>query len=81
MGVRVRVPAYRADLVGDMSEDLRPSVSVGIKLASIAAHIEEFNQGEGATENLIAATSLVNDPEVQAYFDVLRPFALLPVKR
>lgn len=62
-------------------QDLRPPVSVAVKLASIAAHVEEFNGGEGHTADLIAATSLCSDPEVVAYLALLRPLALLPVPR
>lgn len=64
-----------------MSDKLQPSVSVAIKLASIAVHVEEFNQGGGHAVDIQVATALCSDPEVVAYLDLLRPLALLPVKR
>ncbi len=60
---------------------LAPSVSVGIKLASIAVHTDEMLSDGGHAFDAEAIRTLLADPEVVAYLDVLRPLALLPVKR
>lgn len=65
-----------------MADDLRPSVSVGIKLASLAVHADELLSPTGSFEfDGPPIRSMLGDPEVVAYFDLLRPLALLPVKR
>lgn len=61
--------------------DLQPSVSVGIKLASLAVHAEELLGPDGHVFDRAAIESLLSDAEVVAYLDVLRPLALLPEKR
>lgn len=65
---------------------IQPSVSVGIKLASLAVHADEMIEtGITAPGNALfdlqALQSLLVDPEVQAYLETLRPLALLPEKR
>lgn len=62
--------------------DLQPSVTVGIKLASIAVHADELLSPGGSVEfDGNAIRGLLADPEVVAYLDTLRPLALLPEKR
>ena len=62
--------------------DLQPSVSVGIKLASLAVHADELLSPGGSVEfDGAAIRGLLNDPEVKVYIETLRPLALLPVKR
>lgn len=61
--------------------DLQPSVSVGIKLASIAVHTDELLSPAGHQLDVDAIKGLLSDPEVVAYLETLRPLALLPVKR
>lgn len=62
--------------------DLQPSVSVGIKLASLAVHADELLEGGAGGEfDAQAIKSLLVDPEVQAFLETLRPLALLPEKR
>lgn len=60
---------------------LQPSVSVGIKLASIAVHADEMLAPGGSSFDAEAIKGLLTDAEVIAYLDLLRPLALLPVKR
>jgi hypothetical protein len=62
--------------------DLTPSVSQGIKLASIAVHADELLSPGGSVEfDGTAIRGLLCDPEVRAYLDALRPLALLPEPR
>lgn len=64
------------------SPDFQPSVSVGIKLASLAVHADELLSPGGSAEfDGTAIKTLLADSEVVAYLDLLRPFALLPMKR
>lgn len=64
-----------------MPAELQPSVSVGIKLASLAVHAEELLAPGGHGFDRVAIEGLLQDPEVVAYLDLLRPLALLPEKR
>lgn len=61
--------------------DLQPSVSVGVKLASLAVHADELLSPGGHALDAEAIRGLLDDAEVVAYLDKLRPLALLPVKR
>jgi hypothetical protein len=62
--------------------DFQPSVSVGIKLASLAVHADELlSQGGNVEFDGTAIRGILNDPEVVAYIESLRPYALLPEKR
>ena len=60
---------------------IAPSVSVAIKLASIAVHADEATSPGAHALDVEAIRGLLADPEVVAYLDLLRPLALLPVKR
>lgn len=62
--------------------DLQPSVSVGIKLASLAVHAEEMLAPGGSVAfDGAAINGILADPEVRDYIETLRPLALLPEKR
>lgn len=63
------------------ASNLTPSISVGIKLASIAVHADEATSGAGHPLDVAAIRGLLTDPEVVAYLAVLSEMALLPVKR
>lgn len=63
-------------------KDIRPSGTAAIKLASIAVHADELLSEGGSIEfDGGAIRTLLADPEVVAYLDLLRPLALLPEKR
>lgn len=64
-----------------MSGIPEPSTGVAIKLASIAAHVREAGGEDGHAFDVLAAQSLLNDPEVVEYLDVLDKLALLPRAR
>lgn len=66
---------------GGVSDGLQPSASVGIKLASLAVHANEMLSSGGHAFDAETIRSLLRDPEIVAYLDVLRPLALLPVER
>lgn len=60
---------------------MTPSISVGIKLASIAVHADEATAPGAHELDVAAIRGLLADPEVVAYLAVLADMALLPVKR
>jgi hypothetical protein len=58
-----------------------PSVSVLVKLGSIARHLEEMTGPGGHHFDVAAVTSLLADPEVKAWMAEADALALLPVSR
>ena len=60
---------------------LVPTASVGIKLACIAVHADEVTSPGAHPFDADAIRGLLDDPEIVAYLEKLRPLALLPVKR
>lgn len=64
-----------------MSERIEPSVSVAVKLASLAVHAQEMLSSGGHHFDQVAIEGLLSDPEIVAYLALLRGMALLPVVR
>lgn len=58
-----------------------PEVSLLIKLGSIAVHVEEFLSPYGHQFDKVALESLLNDPEVKEWIEVMTSRAYLPLKR
>lgn len=64
-----------------MSDKLKPNPALLIKLGSIIVHFDEF-LGPGSHElDLMAARSLMSDPEVKQWLEDMTKDAFLPVKR
>lgn len=62
--------------------ELRPSLAVGLKLASLAVHADELLSAGGSVEfDGAAIRGLLADPDVAAYLALLEPHALLPKRR
>jgi hypothetical protein len=57
------------------------SVSLLVKLASIAVHLEEARSAKGHHFDWTTIDSLLADPEVRAFLDAPENAALLPLKR
>lgn len=55
-------------------------MSLQIKLASLAVHVEEGTSGDGHGLDVAAAQGVLNDPEVKAWLDSFDS-VLLPRKR
>ena len=64
-----------------MSDPLKPSVSLLVKLGSLIVHLEESQSANGHTFDKVAAEGLQNDPEVQQWLIAMTKMAMLPVKR
>jgi len=64
-----------------MSDPLRPSASVLVKLGSIAVHAEEMLGPNGHHFDVGTLQTMLNDPELDAWRDEMSALALLPVKR
>jgi len=62
-----------------MSDVLKPSVGLLVKIGSIAVHIEEFFSPHGHPYDKVAAEQLLNDPEVKEWISQMG--AMLPRKR
>ncbi len=56
------------------------SVTLTIKLASIAVHLDEMLSADGHDFDRLTIRSLLDDAEVSAWLDRIDP-VLLPVKR
>lgn len=64
-----------------MSDPLKPSVGLLIKLGSIIVHQEELASPNGHQFDKVALDSVRNDPEVIEWFSQMNKKAFLPVKR
>lgn len=65
-----------------MSDPLKPSPTLLIKLGSIIVHMEELHSPKGNVEfDLPALNTVRNDPEVVEWFKAMNKMAMLPVKR
>lgn len=64
-----------------MSDPLKPSLPLLIKLGSLIVHHEEAHSPTGHPFDLNAIKSLADDPEVRAWFEAMNKMAMLPVKR
>ena len=60
-------------------EPLKPSISLLVKLGSIAVHVEEFFSPHGHPYDKVAAEQLLNDPEVKEW--IVAMSAMMPRKR
>lgn len=58
-----------------------PSLSILIKLGSIAVHTDEMLSASGHAFDLAVLESLLKDPEITAWVEEMTKLALLPVKR
>lgn len=60
-----------------------PTVSLLVKLGSIAVHVEEMMSAQyrGDDAALERAALLLNDPEVREWLKTMAKMAMLPVKR
>jgi hypothetical protein len=64
-----------------MSNFLAPSVSLIVKLGSIAVHAEEFLSNDGHEFDRVALTSLLCDVEIRNWLALGDAMAMLPKKR
>lgn len=64
-----------------MSEPLKPSVQLLVKIGSLVVHLEEAQSAKGHYVDQVAMEQLQNDPEVRHWFSAMTKLALLPVKR
>ena len=67
-----------------MIDPLKPSVTVLVKLGSLAVHIDEFLDPaaiRGHEHDKAAMQTIMTDPEVLAWLGEMRKLAFLPVKR
>ena len=65
-----------------MSDPLKPSAKLLIKLGSIVVHYEEMLSAKGNIGfDKPAIDTLTNDPEVREWFAAMNKMAFLPVKR
>lgn len=64
-----------------MSDPLKPSPTLLIKLGSMVVHYEEMLSRKGHEFDKHALDTLVNDEEVKAWFSAMNKMAFLPVKR
>lgn len=64
-----------------MSDPLKPSASLLIKLGSLVVHYEEMLSNKGHDFDKHAINTLNDDEEVRAWFAAMNKMAFLPVKR
>ena len=64
-----------------MSDPLKPSPSVLVKLGSLAIHAEEMMSPSGHRFDKIALEGLLRDPEVREWLAEMDKLAFLPKKR
>jgi hypothetical protein len=72
--------------VDNPTDPMKPSVTLLVKLGSIAIHADELtddtpNAARGHKEDAATIKSLLSDPEVFAWMHKMRNMAFLPVKR
>ena len=60
---------------------LKPSASLLIKLGSIIVHQQEKSSPNGHIVDDYALNTLIEDPEVIEWFELMNDMAFLPVKR
>ncbi len=66
---------------GKIPGQLRPTLSLLVKLGSIARHVEEATGPAPSPLDLQAAATLARDPEVTAWLTKADRHALLPLPR
>lgn len=59
----------------------RPSVSVLVKLGSIAVHVDEMLSPDGHSFDRTALEQLLIDPDVKAWLESMDKLAMIPKKR
>ena len=64
-----------------MSDPLKPSVSLLVKLGSIVVHAEEMLSPDGHAFDRTAIQSGLQDAELQEWIAAMTKMAMLPVKR
>jgi len=64
-----------------MSDPLKPSVALLVKLGSIAVHVEEMMSPKGHQFDRVALQTLLNDAEVVEWRKAMDKMAMLPVMR
>lgn len=64
-----------------MSDPLKPSPSLLIKLGSVIVHQEEKASSKGHWMDQHALDTVRNDPEVIEWLDQMTKLAFLPIKR
>lgn len=64
-----------------MSDPFKPSISLLVKLGSIAVHVEELLSTKGHDFDKRALDSLLTDPEVWEWRQQMDKMAMLPLKR
>ena len=60
---------------------LKPSVSLLVKLGSIAVHADELLSPSGHAFDRVAIQQLLLDPEVSSWLSEMNKEAMLPIKR
>lgn len=63
------------------ADPLNPSMAVLAKLGSLVVHSQEARTHEGHTMDVLAITSILSDPEVEAWVKAMQEKALVPVRR
>jgi hypothetical protein len=66
---------------GSRVEGPIPSLSVAVKLASLAVHLEEMLSPSRHRYDVSAAETILRDPELRAYLAEMDKLTLLPVRR
>lgn len=64
-----------------MSDPLKPSIGLLVKLGSIAVHTEELLSLKGHEYDREAIKSLLSDPDIIEWRKQMDIMAMLPVKR
>jgi hypothetical protein len=64
-----------------MSDPLKPSASLLVKLGSMIVHYEEMTSPGGHAFDKHAINTLAADVEVNEWFAAMNKLAMLPVKR
>ena len=64
-----------------MSDVLKPSIRLLVKLGSLIVHYDEMISAKKHEFDRCAIDSLRNDPEVVEWFKGMHKHALLPIKR
>jgi len=64
-----------------MTDTLKPSVGLLVKLGSLIVHYQELNSRGGHEFDKSAIDTLENDPEVRSWLDHMTKVGFLPLKR
>lgn len=65
----------------DVSDPLKPSVSLLVKIGSIAVHADEILSPSAHSFDRHALQTLFDDEEVKTWLGQMNKMAMLPVKR